>query len=110
MDPRSSPKEIVFGVGTFLALAAAAGLMRLSRAKFAPTAKGHLEVLFGICLLVGVVMHLAGFISLSGGRRYPISVKPSPGGFPWFGLAAIILWIVILPFVLLRAYEYVYRR
>jgi hypothetical protein len=109
MYPRSSPKEIVFAVGTFLVFVGLVGLVALGQAKLGTTTEGTLQILFSTSLIVGTITHLAGFISLSGRWRRPAAQTGNPGGFPWFSVAAVVLWIIILPFALLRAYAYVHR-
>jgi hypothetical protein len=102
MYPPSSTKEKVFGAGTLLLFSGIVGTAFLDL-------HGIPRTISVFCLVVGCVLHTAGFIALVP-RENPVSAaNQSPDGAFWLRLLVIALWLGVLPFVGLWVYHRIHR-
>jgi hypothetical protein len=103
MSSRNSLREKVLIAGTFLAFVGVGGLAFSSQ-------HGIPRIAASCCLIVGYLLNCGAFVTGAWDRSQVIqSVKRSPIGMVWIRILLIVMWLGILPFVLLRLYDYLHR-
>jgi len=105
--PKSSPLEKWIGAGALLLFIALAGDIGLD-----PQTTHHpiLRNLASCCLIGGFLLFHGALYKLWDRKWKPIRwVKRSPDGVLWLRILAVILWLALLPFAILRAYDYIHQ-
>jgi hypothetical protein len=99
----SSRNSKVLIAGTLLAFVGLGGLAFSSQ-------HGIARIAFSCCLIVGYLLNCGTFFTGAWDSSQVIqSVKRSPIGMVWIRILLIVMWLGILPFVLLRLYDYLHR-
>jgi hypothetical protein len=102
---RSELYLLAFFVLTFGGMA---GAILLDKLKLPAASDTPLRLTLLVCAFVGVFFRFAHATSLSN-RFKTHGVPANPQEVFWTRIVALLLWVVVLPLAILRAYDYIHR-
>lgn len=107
MYPKSTPLEKLIGIGALLLFVGLGGVVVMDPQT---TKYPTLRITAGCSFILGFLLFHGALYTLWDRKRRPIRrEKSNSDEVLWIRILAVILWLTILPFAILRVYDYVHH-